>query len=107
MRGSAIDKIRKGLGLTHQEFARLLGIALSTSYRWVKTRGELRVDPIHLKILTYIEAEVLNWADPRKTKMLARIKRALDAAPHRASRIHTDGTLRALAALLSYLTPSD
>jgi len=96
MRGPTIDKIRMGLGLSHQEFARFLGIALSTSYRWVKTKAELRVDPIHLKILTYVQSEVLRWAEPRRARMIARIKKALEAEPE-------DGTLKALAALLSQL----
>ncbi len=94
MRGPTIEKIRTGLGLSHEEFARFLGIALSTSYRWVKTRTELRVDPIHLKLLTYIQTEVLRWAKPRRDRLIARIKQALDADPK-------DGTLKALAALLS------
>jgi predicted transcriptional regulator len=96
MRGPEIDKIRNGLGLSHQEFARFLGIALSTSYRWVKTRAELRVDPIHLKILTYIQRKVFRWSKERRAEMIAKIKLALDADPE-------DGTLKALAALLSQL----
>ena len=99
MRGPTIEKIRVKLGLSHQEFARFLGIALSTSYRWVKTKTELRVDPIHLKLLTYIQTEVLRWAEPQRALMIARIKRALAADPE-------DGTLKALAALLSQLADS-
>jgi hypothetical protein len=94
VRGPTIEKIRQGLDLSHEEFARFLGIALSTSYRWVKTRAELRVDPIHLKLLTYIQTEVLRWAKPRRDRLIARIKQALAADPK-------DGTLKALAALLS------
>jgi hypothetical protein len=99
VRGPAIDKIRRGLGLSHQEFSRFLGIALSTSYRWVASRAELRVDPIHLKLLTYLQKEVLKWTAPKKAKMIGRIKKALSADPE-------DGTLRALAALLSNLAGS-
>lgn len=96
MRGAAIDKIRMGLDLSHEEFSRLLGIALSTSYRWVSARAELRIDPIHLKLLTYLQDNVLRWTKPKKVRMIARIKKALDADPD-------DGTLKALAALLSSL----
>ena len=96
MRGTVIDKIRRRLGLSHDEFARLLGIALSTSYRWAASRGELKMDPFHTKLLGYIQREVLRWAAPKRDEVIARIRRALESDPK-------DGTLMALSALLGGL----
>jgi transcriptional regulator with XRE-family HTH domain len=51
MTGSGIKRLREALGLDPYVFAKLLGVHVSTSYRWEQSRGEVRMDPLQAEIL--------------------------------------------------------
>jgi len=51
MTGQQIEHIRNELGLTHPQFAQLLGVHVTTIYRWVNSSSEeVRLDPLHASL---------------------------------------------------------
>ena len=91
--GSTIDRLRKKLGLTHSELAELLGVATSTTYRWIsKKKIEVPVEPLQRALLAYVE-EVMSWPPDKRASKIRSIKRALG----------TKGNLAALGELLKEL----
>jgi len=56
MAGPGIKVLREALGLDPYVFAKILGVHVSTLYRWEQTRGEVRIDPLHADILEKLHA---------------------------------------------------
>jgi hypothetical protein len=51
MKGPDIKSLREALGLEPYVFAKVLGVHVSTLYRWEQTRTEVRIDPLQAQIL--------------------------------------------------------
>lgn len=83
MKGKDIQKIRKAFGLSPVEFAVLLGVSLSTVYRW-ETLEQPNVDWMQRQTLTLM-------------KRMARKGKPKDIG---ANIRRSDGTLRGLLTLL-------
>jgi transcriptional regulator with XRE-family HTH domain len=89
--GIEIRRIRELLGWTVEQFATLMGVALSTAYRWEGYGAEsLQLDPLQLKLLARVE----QIADEKETARKAKARSITNA-------ILLGGTLAALGALLS------
>jgi hypothetical protein len=54
--GASVARLRAGLGLDVRAFADLLGVSLSTAYRWegLPPSRPLRVDPMQQRLLAVI-----------------------------------------------------
>lgn len=59
MNGSDVRQLRITLGLTPQHLAELLGVHLTTVYRWEKTeRVELRLEPLQHRLLMEMQQQI-------------------------------------------------
>ncbi len=88
MTADAIERLRRKLGLTEKELARLLGLAKTASLGWLSKHE----DTLRYAILSYLD-EVLSWPAAKRAKKIRAVKRALKQ----------HGTLAALGALLTEL----
>lgn len=98
MTGAEIQRLRIALGLGVPQFAQLLGVHVTTAYRW-ETAGA-RAVPL----------------DPLHAALLARLQQTTDARPAQNARadwgqqllkgVLIGGTLAGLAVLLSELLPA-
>lgn len=51
MTGRDVKKIRDGLSLTPFAFAAMLGVAVSSVYRWEASKGNVKISSLHGEIL--------------------------------------------------------
>jgi DNA-binding transcriptional regulator YiaG len=87
VRGRIVTEAREALGLSHGEFARVLGVHASTVYRW-EALTEFRADPLHDGLLTLLIAR--GRALPQ---LGAQIRNQLARGPVYALRALLDGVL--------------
>jgi transcriptional regulator with XRE-family HTH domain len=91
MRGYEVKQLREGLGLNAYAFAEILGVHVSTLYRWEQARGQVNMDLLQARILERL-AEQLQVKKEAEQKQLGEdLKNALLVG----------GALVALALLLS------
>jgi transcriptional regulator with XRE-family HTH domain len=91
MNGLSVRKLREALGLNAHAFADILGVAVSTLYRWESAGGgNIRAEPLQLRILEALSRKV---ADQKAAQ-----RRALAEATKNA--LIVGGALVALAILL-------
>lgn len=82
--------------MTVAQFATLVGVRASTVHRWEGTGdGELRLDPLHAALLSYLRNQLKNLDPTMKARWVIRLQDA----------VLTLGTLPALAVLLHGLIP--
>ena len=59
MTGREIARIQNELGMTPPQFAQLLGVHISTIYRWVTLGKErVRLDPLHASLLARLQVSL-------------------------------------------------
>lgn len=58
MTGPGIKTLREALGLDPYVFAKILGVHVSTLYRWEQSRGDVRIDPLQADILEKLRAKL-------------------------------------------------
>jgi transcriptional regulator with XRE-family HTH domain len=96
MAGPGIKYLREALGLDPYVFAKILGVHVSTLYRWEQTRGEVRIDPLQADILEKLRA---NLAVKKRAEQKQMGEAALQA-------VLVGGALVGLAFLLNEIVKS-
>jgi hypothetical protein len=68
MTGPEIKAVRTTLGHDPYVFAKILGVHLSTLYRWERSRGEAHIDPLQAEILDRLRTNLAEreMTDQRK-----------------------------------------
>lgn len=83
MNGNQIRKLREKLGLDSVLFSRLLGVHLSTVYRWEQAKKNPNIDILQRELLTFIDKVKIGHVDTLKKSV-------------------AEGSLKGLAVLLSW-----
>lgn len=92
MTGNEVRAIRDAFELDAFAFARLLGVHVSTVYRWEASTWHVTMDPLPSEILTAAQAHLATQSQGQRDVLALDIKHAL-----------TRGPLHGLAALLRVL----
>lgn len=59
MKGKEIEQIREALRMSPPQFAQLLGVHISTVYRWASAGDAyVKLDPLHASLLARIQASL-------------------------------------------------
>lgn len=58
MTGRQIKTLRETLGVDPFAFAAMLGVHVSTIYRWETTRATVRIDPLQALLLSKLDAHL-------------------------------------------------
>jgi transcriptional regulator with XRE-family HTH domain len=93
MTGPGIKALREALGLDPYVFAKLLGVHVSTLYRWEQSRNEVRIDPLQAEILERLRVTLAQKKRAEQKKLGDDILKALLVG----------GALVGLAALLAQI----
>jgi hypothetical protein len=95
--GDLLRQLREELGFDPFQFALLLGVHVSTIYRWEgQGRGEVKMDPLQRQILFRTIEQFRTTAANRKAELGQEILTALLAG----------GALLGLLVLLQFLNPN-
>ena len=97
MTGNEIRRVRVELGLDPFAFAKVLGIHVSSLYRWEALGGEVRMDPLQSEVLEQLAKKLRAKRSTEKKKIGASILAGLLMG----------GTIAGLAALLAFLLTRD
>lgn len=93
MTGHGIKALREALGLEPYVFAKLLGVHVSTLYRWEQVHGDVRIDPLQAEILEKLRVNLSEKKRAEQKKLGDDLLKALLLG----------GALVALAVLLNEL----
>lgn len=63
MTSDDLSRIREDFALDRAGFAALLGVSVSTVYRWDAVRGTVRIDPMQRKILMVLDGLLRSCSD--------------------------------------------
>jgi hypothetical protein len=69
MTGPEIKAVRTTLGHDPYVFAKILGVHLSTLYRWERSRGEAHIDPLQAEILDRLRSNLAARETPDQRKL--------------------------------------
>jgi len=97
MTGNDIQRLRAMLGMTLPHFAQLLGVHMTTAYRW-ELQGEKKVtlDPLHQSLLLRVEQSVTTRSSKNARE---------EWGKQLLAGVLLGGTLAGLAILLAELIP--
>ena len=96
MRGNDVSRLRDTLGLDAFAFAKILGVHVSTLYRWEQVQGDVSMDPLQRDILEQLAKALRAKRAAQKREVGNQVLAALLAG----------GALGALAVLLAFITKS-
>lgn len=77
MNGPSIRSLREGLGLNVHGFAEILGVHVSTLYRWEASRGNVAMDPLQGRILDQLAVKLQAKQIEERRQLGEQIKRLL------------------------------
>lgn len=77
MTGLDVAAIRTTIGFSKSQFAQLLGVHVSTVYRWETAVGECKIDPLQLQILTVTRERLAGLKASAREGLVERLERGL------------------------------